>query len=424
MSLGLTAVVLDAQSNQSFERSFERFPVRIGRNQLAELQVDRPYVSQFHVALEVANGRILVKDLGSTNGTLHNGQKIARDHAFDVTAQPEIKIGPLVVRLRLQEVAQAQVAAPHRQASVLDLGTPAGAGLLEERRQPLAPGQEDPFLRQLVPYIEAYRASWANVYRLLYEHLPRLQPEVRTRYLRRILTEHPGVAQEHDFQRVSQYFGVPAHEHGELTVPMAATAALHELATQLAPGAVPLESPDQMLAFARRLRDTMGVFLRCFVSLRDGYQEFEAEVLRRDRMEQQGNGVGAATNHDALGQILFAEGTSSEQNCHQLNEIFIEVMTHQVALMNGVMEGVKQLLGTLSPQAIEQRYERKGKKGGLFSNRYEGLWQEYQTETFLIIFGPQFSRAYAATTGEAYSATGEPTGTHAGRLPGAQPHRR
>ena len=105
-----------------------------------------------------------------------------------------------------------------------------------------------------------------------------------------------------------------------------------------------------------------------------------------------------------------------------------------VRILNGVMEGVKQLLGTLSPQAIEQRYEKRGKRGGLFSNKYEGLWQEYQTahsdyqgedkETFLIIFGPQFSRAYAATTGEAYTASGEPTGTHAGRLPGTPAHRR
>lgn len=434
MALGLTAVVLDTQSNQSFERSFERFPVRIGRNQLSELPIDRPYVSQFHLALEVVNGRIVAKDLGSTNGTVYGGQKLVREQAIDITANPELKIGPVLVRLRTHDVAQVPAAPPQRQASVLELGTPAGAGLLEQRRQALAPGQEDPFIRQLVPYIEAYRSSWANVYRLMYEHLPRLQPDIRARYLKRILTEHPGVAQEHDFQRVAQYFGVPAHEHGELTGPMAALAAMHELASQLAPGAITLESPDQILSFARRLRDTMEVFLKCFVSLRDGYQEFEAEVLRRDRMEQQGNRVGTAIDHSALGQVLLAEGTSSEQNCHQLHEIFVEVMTHQVAMLNGVMEGVKQLLGTLSPQAIEQRYEKKGKKGGLFSNRYEGLWQEYQTahsdyqgedkETFLIIFGPQFSRAYAATTGEAYSAAGEPTGNHVGRLPGAQPHRR
>ncbi|MBM4360845.1 MAG: FHA domain-containing protein, partial [Deltaproteobacteria bacterium] len=319
MSLALTVVVLDTQSNQSFERSFDRFPVRIGRNQLAELQIDRPYVSQFHVALEVADSRMIVRDLGSTNGTVHNGQKLVRDQAIDVTGAPEVKIGPLQIRLRIQDVEASPASAPRRQASVLDLGTPAGQGWLERRRQPLAPGQEDPFVRQLVPYIEAYRSSWANVYRLIYEHLPRLQPEVRERYLKRILTEHPALAQELDFQRVAQYFGVPAHEHGELTPPLAAMAALQELSSQLAPGAVPLDSAEQILSFARRLRDSMEVFLKCFVSLRDGYQEFEAEVLRRERLEEQGNHVGAAPDHRSLGQILFAENASSEQNCHQLH---------------------------------------------------------------------------------------------------------
>ena len=434
MTLALIAVVLDSQSNQSFERTFDRFPVRIGRNQLAELQIDRPYVSQFHLALEVVNGRIWVKDLGSTNGTIYGGAKLMREQAIDVTGAPEIKIGPVLVRLRIQDVEQAPMAPSTRQASVLDLGTPAGARLLEQRRQPLSPGPEDAFVRQLVPYIEAYRSSWANVYRLMYEHLPRLQPDVRNRYIQRILTEHPGVAQELDFQRVAQYFGVPAHAYGELTAPMAAMAAMHELSSQLAPGAVGLDSPDQILSFARRLRDTMNVFLRCFVSLRDGYQEFEAEVLRKDPLDAQASGVSTAKDHAELGRVLFSEETSSEQNSHQLNEIFIEVMTHQVAMLNGVMEGVKQLLGALSPSAVEQRYEKRGKKAGIFSNKYEGLWQEYQTahsdyqgedkETFLIIFGPQFSRAYAATTGEAYTASGEPTGTQAGRLPGAQLHRR
>ncbi len=434
MTLALTAVVLDSQSNQSFERSFERFPVRIGRNQLAELQIDRPYVSQFHLALEVTDGRIWVKDLGSTNGTVYGGQKLVRDQAIDITALPEIKIGPVLIRLRIQDVAQAARPVSLRQPSVLDLGTPAGLKVLEQRREALQPGAEDAFVRQLVPYIESYRASWANLYRLIYEHLPRLQPEMRIRYLRRVLTEHPGVAQELDFQKIAQYFGVPVHEYGELTGPLAALAALQELSTQLAPGSVNHDSPEQTLSFARRLRDTMEVFLKCFVSLRDGYQEFETEVLRKDRLDEGSNGVETAKDHASLARVLFAEGTSSEQNCHQLHGIFVEVMTHQVAMLNGVMEGVKQLLEALSPAAIEQRYEKRGKKGGLFSNKYEGLWQEYQTahsdyqgedkETFLIIFGPQFSRAYAATTGEAYTASGEPTGTHAGRLPGAQPHRR
>jgi len=183
------------------------------------------------------------------------------------------------------------------------------------------------------------------------------------------------------------------------------------------------------------MRDAMRVFLKCFVSLRDGYQEFESEVLRRERFEKQGNFVGTARDHRELGRVLFAHESNSEETTRQLHEIFVEVMTHQVAMMNGVMEGVKQLLQNLSPAAIEQSYERKGRRGGLFSNKYEGLWKEYQTmhgdylgedkETFLIIFGPQFSRAYAATTGEAYQASGGGAGAGVGRVTvSANPHRR
>jgi type VI secretion system protein ImpI len=423
MSVALTAQVVDTQSNQSFEAVYERFPVRIGRNQLNDLHVDRPYISQFHAAIEVSGKQIWVKDLGSTNGTVYRGQKLVRDQPVDVTLTPDVQIGPILIRLRLEEM-KAVSAAPIQTGSVLDMGTPAGAELLARRRRAVAPGQEDPFIHQLVPYIEAYRQSWANVYRLVYEHLTRLQPNIRTAYLKRLLIEHPAIAQESDFQKVAQYYGVPVQDWGELSTPTAAVAALVELARQLAPDTPPPDDPDKMLGFGRRLRDSMEVFLKCFVSLRDGYQEFEAEVLRKERFEEQGNLVGAAKDHVELGRVLFAPSTNSEVTCHQLHELFVEVMTHQVALLNGVMEGVKQLLEKLSPGAIEMAYEQKGRKGGLFSNKYEGLWQAYRTvhgdyqgedkETFLIIFGPQFSRAYAATTGEAYQTSGDGGGSNAG----------
>jgi type VI secretion system protein ImpI len=274
--------------------------------------------------------------------------------------------------------------------------------------------------------VEAYRQAWANVYRLVYEHLTRLQPDVRTNYLKRLLIEHPAVAQEGDFQKVAQYYGVPVHEWGELSTQTAALAAVVELSKQLTPEMPSPDDPTKVLGFARRIRDSMDVFLKCFVSLRDGYQEFEAEVLRKERFEQQGNMVGAAKDHQALANVIFSPDSNSQVTCHQLHEVFVEVMTHQVALLNGVMEGVKQLLEKLSPEAIERQYEQKGKKGGLFSNKYEGLWEAYQTvhgdyrgedkETFLIIFGPQFSRAYAATTGEAYQTSGEGGGGSVNRI--------
>jgi type VI secretion system protein ImpI len=424
MAVALTAQVLDSQSNQSFEAIYERFPVRIGRNQLNDLHIDRAYVSQFHAHIELNGNKVFVKDLGSTNGTMHRGQKLARDQLLDITAAPELQIGPVIIRLSFVEVQQAESLAPY-QPSVLDIGTAAGAELMQNRRRHLPPGQEDPFIRQLVPYIESYRQAWANVYRLVYEHLTRLQPEVRTSYLKRLLIEHPTVGQENDFQKVAQYYGVPVQDWGELGTANAALAAMAELSKTLAPDAPPPDDAAKTLAFARRLRDSMDVFLKCFVSLRDGYQEFEAEVLRKERFEQEGNKVGAAKDHRELGRVLFAPDSNSQVTCHQLHEVFVEVMTHQVALLNGVMEGVKQLLDKLSPEAIERVYEQKGRRG-LLSNKYEGLWEAYQTvhgdyrgedkETFLIIFGPQFSRAYAATTGEAYQTSGEAAGGKVARV--------
>jgi type VI secretion system protein ImpI len=426
MTIALTAQVVDSQSNQSFEVTYERLPVRIGRNQLNDLRIDRPYVSQFHAAIEVNDGRIWVRDLGSTNGTSHGGRKLVRDQPTDVSASPEVQIGPVIIRFAVREVHAADSVVSQRRASVLDIGTPLGAAIAEERRGHVPPGAEDPFVRQVLPYLEAYRQAWGNVYRVVYEHLTRLQPDVRMRYLRRLLIEQPSVAQEGDFQKVAQYYGVPAHQYGDLSTPMAALAALGALSSELAPDVPPPDDVPKVLAFGRRLRETLEVFLKCFVSLRDGYQEFETEVLRRERSEAGGR-IDTARDHRELGAVLFSHDANPEDNAHQLHEVFVDVMTHQVALLNGVMEGAKQLLEKLAPETVERQYEARGKRGGLFSNRYEGLWEEYQRvhadyrgedkETFLIIFGPQFSRAYAATTGEAYQASGDGSPTGAVRRP-------
>ena len=247
------------------------------------------------------------------------------------------------------------------------------------------------------------------------------------------MIEHPSVGQEGDFQKVAQYYGVPAYEYGELSPPQAALAAMVELCKTLAPDVPKPEDVPKIIGFSRRLRDALEVFLKCFVSLRDGYEEFQIEVLRKDHMGQQGNHVGTAKDNKALAHVLFAHDANAEENARALHEVFVEVMTHQVSLINGVMAGAKQLLDTLSPTAVERKYDQKGKRGGLFSNKYEGLWEEYQTvhgdfqgedkETFLLIFGPQFRDAYAATTGEAQTS-GDQGGSSANHTVSANQTRR
>ena len=407
MTSALVARVVDTQANQSFELAFERFPVRIGRNQLNDLTIDRPYVSQFHAAVDLhPGGQIVFKDLGSTNGTLYKGQRVQRDQAIDITALPEITIGPVIIRLT-SVAAGAHAPVGPVSNSLLDRHPSADA-------RPAGPAthapHEGPYLQQLAPYAEAHRQAWQVLYRLIYDHVSRLQPDQRGPYLHRVGLDHPGITAEPDFRKLAKYYGVDLRAFAHAGPGQAALAALAELASALAPSASAPEEIAAVMGFAKRLRDTLEVFLKAFISLRDGYQEFESEVLARERTKQEP--VSAAKDAAQLGSVLLGDSADAD-TARALQNVFVDVMSHQVALMNGVMEGVKQLLEKISPASLESDFERSGKKGGLFSNRFEALWKLYEVrhadyagedkETFLIIFGPQFSRAYSQSTGEAYS---------------------
>lgn len=415
MPVALVARVVDTQTNQSFEVTYERFPVRIGRNQLNDLHIDRPYVSQFHAAIDLRDRQILIRDLGSTNGTVYAGQRLQRDAPVDVTHNPEITIGPVTIRFTIVEAQKKE----DRREGFLDMSGEAWAQQHPGgRKPPIAPGAEDPYVRQLLPYLEAYRAAWGTVYRILYDHLARLQPDVRQAYLRRLASEQAAVAAEADFQKLAQYYGVDPAAMGEMNPSRAAQTALAELSRTLAPGTKPLDDVGSILQFARRLRDSMEVFLKCFISLRDGYQAFTEQMLGSDGIDQNDR-VAAAKDAKELGVVLLTPAGGPEA-ARQLNESFIEVMAHEVKLLNGVMEGVKTLLGRLSPRTLEDELERKGKKGGLFSSKYEELWKLYESrhgdyagedkQTFEAIFGPQFARAYAASAGEDYKGSSGESG--------------
>jgi type VI secretion system protein ImpI len=430
MAVALVARVFDTQANQRFEVTFERFPVRIGRNQLNDLHLDRPYVSQFHAALDIRERQVFVRDLGSTNGTVYKGQRLVRDAPVEITAAPEMSIGPIVIQLSLVDVQApqpgAEGAAP---SSVLDFDPARG------RMGPkLVVGAEDPFVRQLAPYIEAYRTAWSTVYRVVYDHLGRIPAEARTNYLRRLAVEFPGVAGETDFQKLSQYYGVEPRTFADLSPAHAAFASLSELAKTLAPTGKPLDDVASVISFSRRLRDAMEVFLKSFVSLRDGYREFAAEILGQDPGQREASGaVASAKDAKSLGDVLLAHSAGPEAS-RQLHDIFVDVMQHQVALLNGVMEGVRSLLDKLSPRKLEEELEKKGKKGGFFSSKFEELWKLYEVrhgdysgedkETFLIIFGPQFSRAYAAAAGEEGTEAGKNLQRYSTALNVPQPPRR
>jgi pilus assembly protein CpaF len=168
------AVIISEKGGAERREAFDRTEINVGRVQGNELMLPKGNVSKRHARLLYRDGRFIVTDLKSTNGTYVNGRKIAQ--ATIVREGDKIYIGDFVLRietgagsagaitpagaqpLSAEEAADSpppsQPAAPGPQtsaqlpvaalvgdarASVPDLGPPAGAQLAPPARVAATP---------------------------------------------------------------------------------------------------------------------------------------------------------------------------------------------------------------------------------------------------------------------------------------------
>src|SRR5437764_10404656 len=83
----------------------------IGRDPSCQLRPASEIVSKRHCAVLVRDGKILVRDFGSTNGTFVNGQQVAEE--VEVKDGDHLKVGPLEFKLRVEGApARKPAAAP------------------------------------------------------------------------------------------------------------------------------------------------------------------------------------------------------------------------------------------------------------------------------------------------------------------------
>jgi len=68
--------------------------VYLGRNQMCEIYVDDKDVSRIHAKINASHEAVFIEDLGSTNGTLVNGQKVKRHQLED---GDRVQVGNLTV---------------------------------------------------------------------------------------------------------------------------------------------------------------------------------------------------------------------------------------------------------------------------------------------------------------------------------------
>src|SRR6187431_1109932 len=131
------SVIISEKGGAERREAFDKNEINVGRVQGNDLMLPKGNVSKHHARLLFRDGRFIVTDLKSTNGTYVNGRKIAQ--ATIVREGDKIYIGDFVLRLETN-------------------GAGAGAGVINQ--EPTAAGpNEETAARDMIPAAAAQQAA-------------------------------------------------------------------------------------------------------------------------------------------------------------------------------------------------------------------------------------------------------------------------
>jgi len=97
-------VELYGQNGATGSRKFvlEKFPVEIGRSQEAGVRLNDPAVGPRHCLIAAENGTVIVRDLGTKQGTYVNGQRV---ESSQLRPGDRLRVGTCTFVVRLNNSA-------------------------------------------------------------------------------------------------------------------------------------------------------------------------------------------------------------------------------------------------------------------------------------------------------------------------------
>lgn len=398
------------------EKRFGGLPIRIGRNPLNDFKIPQARVSSFHAVLEPSNHVLCVRDLGSMNGVhVRQGQaqtvRIQPNTLVDLAQHGnEFFVGPQV-QVSVQTVALDEPLS-------LREGSASDGAVLGNAQMLMAPGYDPaagdaPFPQQPPPVAPPKPTSappppgFGVAGPPLPAHVPPWGPHGAPPSMpfNQPAGGGPGPPHGPTGSQASEVSAETGH-FSHYALEALALQGLHELAGSLVPGNA-LQTSGDVARFVTKLHDAIDVFCRCFIPLREGYSQFVSSLdLQRAANMRSFNrspaylAVEAARDPETLARGLLDWTDRSLDGSKAIEGIYADLMIHQVALLDGFMQGVRALLDELSPANVEQ--EASSGRFAL-SNRYKDLWQTYcdrfdelseEKQAFSRIFGHEFSEAY------------------------------
>jgi type VI secretion system protein len=174
------------------------------------------------------------------------------------------------------------------------------------------------------------------------------------------------------------------------------------MALSLRPDEEPPRTGHDVARFLSCVEDILRASAKAFVELQRGQEQFGHEMGVRTLKEF--TALHAAGTPDSVLRYLLDWQSGGPHRTQELVGAYADLMIHQVALLNGVMEGVRALLARLAPAEIERGVTaawptRTAAVWKAYVERYRRLAGDDKTVTE-IVFGPEFARAYAEVGGE------------------------
>jgi type VI secretion system protein ImpI len=344
------------ESNKTLR--FTESPVRIGRNQLNDISLDDPFVSEWHGIIRFTAQDVAYFDLGSTNGSILDGQRLQKNVGAPLTSASRLQLGRI-------ELSIAPPQSPFAPSPPQPQEEPGPSKTLGWGQEFFRPGG----VSNTGPGSSGGAVSRSNV--------ATPPPSAAAAF-------HPagGVATPPGNLAPS------AVSRSNVVTPPPVSAA-HAITPP--PGAASATTPGEAAALGRT-RKLLEAFCEAFVGLRKGYEQFGAEVGVRTISGW--TPLHRARSSREVLDYLLQPGLDLNAATRDLIGIFADFGIHHIAMMEAVTEGVRSMLQSLTPPEKKSQWKE-------YVERFEHAINDDQ-ELHDGIFGAEFARAYATVAvGEA-----------------------
>lgn len=409
--MALLIRIVEEAGGEERALSFEAPAVRIGRNKANEIVLDKAFVSQRHAQIERRNNSVFVIDLGSTNGTTVNGQRLQQRVPVQLSSPKDVvQIGTVRISIDIGDHVEPKTssdepASVERRSLRVRINDASGAELRSSTfaSSPVRIGRNT--LNEIV-LEQPFVSQWHALVRFRGDDIwvmdlgstngtivdgTRLEARTPTKlHSTDDVVQIGSITIKFSFMTpvtvAARAPSMPGADAEETALFFDALGWLTRLRGDLSPEE---RSSIQVGPSMDRVSELLKTFSRSYIELRNGFEQFGKEM-----------GLNVATDstplHDAksaqevLDYLLAWEG--GDERIVELKRAYTDLALHQVALLNGVMAGVRELLNELNPSGGWRPF----RTSDIEKKRQEMLEEDRFSR---VVFGKAFARAYFEVTG-------------------------